>query len=416
MRHEHAACVLVALAVLAGCAAPRAEMPMVVRELGSPAGPGSGEPNLAVAPDGRVLLSWIESAGENRHVLRYASLDGSGSWSPPRTIAEGAGWFVNWADFPALAVLPDGTLFAHWLAKTGPSTYAYDVQVAWSRDDGKTWSRPVVPHRDGTRTEHGFVSMTPWSDQAMGMVWLDGRKTAGATAHAAHGEAGAEMSLVHTTLDSDGRLGAETVVDGRVCDCCQTDAVRAGDAVVVVYRDRSDKEVRDIALVRFENGRWSAPRTVADDAWEINGCPVNGPAIAASGRTIAVAWFTAAADKPTVKLAFSGDTGATFGSPIVVDDGRPLGRVDVVMLGEEAALVSWLEQGEKGAATLRVRRITKDGTLKDAATVAVSSGARSSGFPRMVRSSGQVILAWRDAADPPRVRTAVLESASAARK
>ena len=407
MRHGYTACVLVALA---GCAGPRVETPMTVRELASPAGPGSGEPNLAVAPDGRVLLSWIEPAGEDRHALRYASLDRSGSWSPPRTIAEGARWFVNWADFPALAALPDGTLFAHWLAKTGPSTYAYDVQVAGSRDDGKTWSRPVVPHRDGTQTEHGFVSMTPWSSQAMGIVWLDGRKTAGA-AHAAHGEAGAEMSLVHTTLDRDGKLGQETVVDGRVCDCCQTDMARTGDAVVDVYRDRSEKEVRDMSVVRFADGRWSPPRTLAADGWEINGCPVNGPAVAADGPKVAVAWFTAAGDKPRVKIAFSADSAASFGSPIVVDDGRPLGRVDVVLLDNDTALVSWLEQGDKGAATLRIRRIATDGSRGAAAAVAESTGARSSGFPRMARSGPKVILAWRDASDPPKVRTGVLNLA-----
>src|SRR5688572_28136732 len=212
-----------------GCARPRVETPMTVREIPAPAGPGSGEPNLAVAPDGRVLLSWIEPAGEGRHSLRFASLGTGGAWSAARTIAEGTGWFVNWADFPALAALPDGTLFAHWLAKSGPSTYAYDVQVVSSRDGGTTWSRPVVPHRDGTQTEHGFVSMTPWSDDELGMVWLDGRKTAGAT-HAEHGAGGAEMALLHTTLGSDGRLGAETVLDGRVCDCCQTDMVRAAGA------------------------------------------------------------------------------------------------------------------------------------------------------------------------------------------
>lgn len=405
MRHGRVACLLVALA---GCAAPQVDRPLVVREIASPAGPGSGEPNLAVGPDGRVLLSWIEPAGEGRHTLRFAGLDPNGSWSAPRTIAEGSGWFVNWADFPALTALPDGTLFAHWLAKSGPSTYAYDVRVASSRNGGQTWSRPVVPHRDGTQTEHGFVSMLPWSAAEIGIVWLDGRKTAGA-AHAGHGEAGAEMALVHTTMAGDGTLGAETVLDGRVCDCCQTDAAHAGNAVVVVYRDRSDKEVRDMSVVRFADGQWSPPRTLAADGWEINGCPVNGPAIAADGPQVAVAWFTAAGDKPKVKVAFSSDGGVAFGSPLVVDDGRPLGRVDVVMLDGGAALVSWLEQGEKGAAMLRIRRIASGGALSPAATVAHSTGARSSGFPRLARSGATVILAWRDASDPPKVRTGMLD-------
>lgn len=396
----------VALSSVVACARRHDHERMIVRELASPAGPGSGEPNLTVAPDGRVLLSWIENAGDKRHRLRYAARTKGKAWSEPLTIAEGAGWFVNWADFPSVAALPDGTLFAHWLARSGPGTYAYDVRVSTSRDGGSTWSSPVTPHRDGTQTEHGFVSMAPWSPREMGILWLDGRKTAGG-AHAGHGAAQTEMSLMHTTLDGDGRLGVETALDGRVCDCCQTDAAQAEGATVVVYRDRSEKEVRDTSVVRFAEGRWSAPRPLAQDGWAINGCPVNGPALAAAGAKVTVAWFTAAAEKPRVKMVFSSDAGATFGSPIVVDDGRPLGRVDVVLLTNGAALVTWLEQAEKGT-VLRVRRVAADGEHAEAVTVADSSAARSSGFPRMVHADDEVTIAWRDAADPPKVRTAVL--------
>ena len=81
---------------------------------------------------------------------------------------------------------------------------------------------------------------------------------------------------------------------------------------------------------------------------------MNGPAIAATGRNVGVAWFTAAADKPSVKIAFSTDAGAVFGQPFVVDDQRPLGRVDIVLLDDASALVSWLQQ-VGGSARVRVR-------------------------------------------------------------
>jgi hypothetical protein len=393
-----------------GCERPDTPPPasrMELQELESPAGPGSGEPSLTLGPDGRVLLTWIEPAGDKRNVLRYASRTTGAGWSPAQTIAEGTNWFVNWADFPSMAMLPDGTLYAHWLAKSGSSSYAYDVRVAISRDSGRTWSDSVVPHRDGTRTEHGFVSMTAWAPEQMGLVWLDGRKTAGGATHPGQGQTQAETSLMHSTIGRAGELGVETVLDGRVCDCCQTDSVRAEGATVVVYRDRSDKEVRDMSVVRFAEGRWSEPRPLAHDGWQIDGCPVNGPAIAASGAKVAVAWFAAANEKPVVKAVFSADSGATFGAPIVVDEGRPLGRVDVVLLDDGAALVSWLDQGEKSA-RLRVRRIPESGAPGEPLTVAESSGARSSGFPRLVKAGSEVVIAWRDAADPPKVRTAAL--------
>ena len=114
--------VFFALAACVGCTREAVHLRLIVTQLDAPAAPGSGEPNLAVAPDGRVLLSWIEPAGENQHSLRFAARSKGGAWSKPETIKSGSGWFVNWADFPSLAALPDGTLFAHWLAKSGPST------------------------------------------------------------------------------------------------------------------------------------------------------------------------------------------------------------------------------------------------------------------------------------------------------
>jgi hypothetical protein len=390
----------------AACSHRRGGERMTVQSLESPALPGSGEANLTLGPDGRVFLSWIEGSGAKGHRLRFASRAQGGGWSPPLTIAEGTDWFVNWADFPSVVSLPDGTLFAHWLAKSGASPYAYDVRITSSRDGGKTWSAAVIPHRDGTQAEHGFVSMLAWSPGEVGIVWLDGRKKP-AVARAGHDTTPEAMSLMHTTLDREGRLGSESVLDDRVCDCCQTDAVTVAGTTVVVYRDRSDKEVRDMSVVRFVDGRWTAPQTLAPDGWEINGCPVNGPAIAAAGSNVSVAWFTAAGGTPRVKVAFSADGGASFGSPVVVDEGRPLGRVDVAAFDDGAALVTWLERKEKGTA-IRARRVGREGGAGGTLTVADSDAARSSGFPRMVRSGREFTFAWRDGADPPRVRTATM--------
>jgi hypothetical protein len=390
------------LVCLLACGPTRPEPLGRIRELPTPAPPGSGEPNLTATPDGRILLSWIEPAGEKAHRLRFSARPPGGQWSEPRTIAGGGGWFVNWADFPSLRLLPDGTLFAHWLTRSGPGTYAYDVRVAASRDRGATWGPAVVPHRDGTPTEHGFVSFVPWDRDRLGVVWLDGRKTRPG-GHAA----GAEMALMHTTIGADGRLGEEVVLDGRVCDCCQTGAAPVEGGALVVYRDRSQTEVRDISVVRFAHGRWSEPRTLADDGWEIDGCPVNGPAVAARGRRVAVAWFAAPRDEPAVRVSFSADAGETWSAPFPVDDGRPIGRVDAVLLPEGDALVSWMEQTAKGV-ELRARRVGLRGGRGPAITVADSSAARSSGFPRMEAAGSEIVFAWRDPAEPPRVRTAVL--------
>lgn len=395
---------LAAATIFAACGGPGAdgESPApapAVEPAGFPAAVGSGEPNLSAA-DGRVWLSWIEPDGEG-HALRFAAREGA-AWSSPRTITRGDDWFVNWADFPSIVELPDGTLAAHWLQKTGEDTYAYGVRVARSADGGATWSEPVVPHTDGTETEHGFVTLLPWTDGSLALVWLDGRKYA----DAAPGESGAEMTLRTARLEGDG-LAGEALLDDRACDCCQTDAARAEDGPVVVYRDRSPEEVRDISIVRWTGSEWTDPAPVHDDGWVIEACPVNGPAVAARADTLAVAWFTAAEDTMRVDLARSVDGGATFGAPVRVDAGTPEGRVDLALLDGGDALVLWLERADGGAGRLLLRRVAPDGRLGEPVTVAETSYARSSGFPRMAVSGEEVVFAWTDPADPPRVRTAV---------
>ncbi len=373
----------------------------------SPAGPGSAEPNLTVGPGRRVYLSWLEPGRDSSYAFKLAVREGD-HWSAPRTIVREKNLFVNWADFPSVIALPDGRLAAHWLQRSGPGRYSYGVRVSQSSDGGATWSRPVIPHRARVETEHGFVSLWPTGGR-LGAIWLDGRKyrPTGQTAPN-------EMMLITTTIGPDNALSREVGVDDRVCDCCQTAVAIAGGAPVVVYRDRTSDEIRDIYVIRLVDGRWTTPTAVHNDGWRIAACPVNGPAIAADGDRVVVAWFTGANDTARVHVAFSDDAGQTFGPPARVDNGSPAGRVDVALQADGSALVSWLErtavpgaQGGGEGAEVRVRRVRSDGSLGQWATVARSSAARASGFPQMVATArGEVFFAWTAPGNPSAVRVA----------
>lgn len=380
-----------------------------VREIDSPAGASSGEPNLFTAPDGRVFLSWIEAVANGGHAFRFAVRAG-GKWSTPRSIIEAGNLLVNWADFPSLTMAADGSLVAHWLVKDASESHAYNINIARSTDGGKTWGRPLMPHRDNTATEHGFVSMLPLRGARVGALWLDGRqfaKAAGNDGQHGHGPSSNEMTLRWAVIDKTGVLSEEAVLDARVCDCCQTSAALTSEGPAVVYRDRSTEEVRDISIIRLVKGRWTEPRTIHTDGWRIEGCPVNGPSIAAEGKRVAVAWFTAARDSQRVNIAFSTDAGASFGQAMQVDEGSPVGRVEVQMLGDGSALVCWLERTSKGG-EIKVRRVRPDGPRDQALSVAMAGVARATGFARMTRAGEEIIFAWTDASSPSRVRIATL--------
>ena len=375
---------------------------MRVTAIDPPATASAVAPNLVVAGDA-VLATWLEptgssasaggpasagapsAAGTSRasHRLRFARLEADG-WARPVTITEGARIVASWADMPSVAMQADGVLVAHWAEQPAAAQgEGYDVVLARSVDGGATWRRIGTPHRDGAAAEHGFVSLVPDGDAVLAL-WLDGR-TPGATALRA-----ARVGAA---------LGMEQIIDERVCDCCSTAAAATPVGPVVVYRDRDADELRDLASARRAGEAWSTPRPVHADGWQIAGCPVNGPAVAAAGSELATAWYTGAG-LPRVLVAFSGDAGVTFEPPIEVDAPRgaraPLGRVDVVVDRPGEVLVSWLA-AERESGRLLVRRIARDrrrGAEFEVTTVAAS---RASGAPRMERLGDDAVLAWTDA-------------------
>jgi hypothetical protein len=365
----------------------------------TPAQANSGQPQLTVSAKG-VILSWIErSAGDA--TLKFSERTSTG-WTTAMTAASGRDWFVNWADVPSVARLDDGTLVAHWLQKSGPGTYAYDVRLSHSRDNGKTWSASFTPHHDGTRTEHGFGTLFQMPGAGLGLVWLDGRNMS----EAAHDDHGGRMTLRFGAFGKDWKQIADTELDARVCECCPTTVAITSEGPIVAYRDRGPEEVRDIYITRLENGKWSEPKPVHADGWRVPACPVNGPALSARGKQVAVAWFNAKNDQPKSFAALSSDAGRSFGVPVRLDDEASLGRVDVEILPDGSAVAAYMEFADKRA-QFRIRRVLPDGSRSAPITIAGMAGNRSSGYPRMVLHGDELLFAWTEHdGKVPLVRTA----------
>jgi hypothetical protein len=385
------------IGALAGCTAPPSAA-ITIDVLASPAMTGSAQPNLAKGLGGELVLSWLEPDSHGV-ALRFSKL-GANGWGPARSAARGGDWFVNWADFPSVVPIADSTWAAHWLVRRGPRA-AYDVAIALSFDAGDSWSEAFTPHNDGTLSEHGFVSLFPVETStgatlpgvtdggatAIGAIWLDGRNMSGA-ANA--------MTLRGAIITPAQSLTGEHLLDNKVCDCCQTDVGVGPDGPIAVYRGRTDAEIRDIYVARLIDGRWQDANPVANDGWNISGCPVNGPAVDVRGSHVAVAWFTGANDKPRVRLARSSDGARNFSAPVDVSIIRPIGRVDVVTNDEGAAIVSWLRRSTPTEAELCVREVAADGSAGPVHVVAQMTPSRPSGFPQMQRDGERLILAWTD--------------------
>lgn len=339
--------------------------------------------------ENKLFLSWVEEK-DSLTILNYDVFE-NGSWKDSEEIISGSNWFTNWADFPAIAVSSNGNILTSFLEKSAKETYTYDIKLNLYNAATNSWKKNFILHNDATKSEHGFVSIAPYSDNTFQVVWLDGRETAGKS----HG--GGQMTLRGAIVSEDGSIKEDRLLDERICDCCQTGiAVGPNDEIVASYRDRSEGEIRDISTVRWQSKEgWSKPEKIGNDNWKIAGCPVNGPSIDSYKNNFVVAWFTAANDSPKVQVAFSQDIGKTFGLPIRIDNGNALGRVDVAMISNTTAIICWMEN--KGEETLiQVMKVKNDGSIGLPVTISKTIADRASGFPQMEVMGSTIYLAWTD--------------------
>jgi len=367
-----------------GNATPLVEVKMIA----TPATDSCAEPYLFTNKNGLVYLSWTEKRGKESS-LKFSVLS-KDKWSEPITIASGKNWFVNWADYPVITSDGNKNLLAHFLEKSDTAKFTYDIKIVSSIDSGKTWSPSKILHDDNVKAEHGFVSLLPYRN-AFFASWLDGRKTATEKTDGGHSGHQGEMTLRGAILDNTGNKTDEWELDNRICDCCQTSVALTDNGPVVVYRDRSDDEVRDMSIVRYVNGQWTEPKTIYPDNWHIKACPVNGPRISAIGNDLAIAWFSMKDKKGEVKFVFSKDGGESFSKPVRINEGNTIGRVGVVMLDSATAMVSWME-----GADIKAVKVHADGTKGNSIMIAASSEKRSGGFPQITKAGNQIFFAWTD--------------------
>jgi len=348
-----------------------------------PSGKPAFGPRLTQSTTDDAILSWMERNNDGSS-LRYSAYF-EGAWQPQQIAVSDEKMFVNWADLPAVTAIGAETLLAYWLSYTADETYSYQVLTAFSDDAGANWSTPGSPHDDGTPTEHGFVSSFA-AGNGTGLIWLDGRNTP---------DAG--MTLRGATLSADGQLHDEALLDDLVCDCCQTDIAVTAAGPVAIYRNRTEDEVRDIYVARHHDGKWQAGTSISNDGWVISGCPVNGPSIAAAEKRVAVGWFTAANNKPAVKVALSTNAGKSFSKPIEISSKNAQGRVGVAMIDRNSFAISWMEAEKKGTYAIKLRSVTFDGQMGPVHIVGRTSLART--VPQLGRVADNLVLAWTDKID-----------------
>lgn len=381
---------------------------VTVQKLTTPAGDNSSFSRVFTDNKSNVYLSWVKQNPEKTMAtLFFAQLDDDGQqWQAPIQVASGNNWFNNWADFPSV-VIKDNKITGHFLQKSASGTYDYDVKLTMSADSGKTWLAPFTAHNDGVEAEHGFVSMLAQANGNTLVSWLDGRNSKKTASSDGHGHGGS-MTLRAGVFNSTGLAINRWLLDHRVCECCQTSTALTSNGPIVVYRNRSTHEVRDIFITRLVDDIWTDPVPVHIDGWKIAGCPVNGPVVRAKNQNVAVAWFTGKDQIHQVKLVISNDSGATFSSPIIIAKEQALGRVSMTLLPNKDIVVSWVKSAQENT-ELVLSRYSYKGVLLSNTSVTSLGKSRRSGFPVITSVENRVFVSWTNIEQAQKVELAQVD-------
>ncbi len=391
--------IILVCAFLAGCQSVSDRSPSLsFIPVSAPGESISRTPFLSSEKGKNLLFSWQEPIDSITTALKVSTWQNE-QWSTPSTVARGQHWFLNWADFPVVQYGPGDMVLSHFLKKSGMGTYHYDIMLMLSKDHGQNWESPFLLNTDNTRAEHGFVSMTQAGSRGVQVAWLDGRNTATGSDTTDHHGA---MSLRTALVTPEGRILEESLLDERVCDCCQTDLTSLKAGPLLVYRDRDEQEFRDIAGFRYQHGEWLA-LNLPPDHWKIDGCPVNGPQVAALDNYVAIAWFTAPEGEPKVQWIRSNDGGKNFTAAAAIHRHKPLGRVDITVLPDYSSVITWMESRDSKSYLVGCR-IDSTGEILADFEVAHLSGQRISGFPRIASKGYRVFWSWTDS-DGPSAKT-----------
>jgi hypothetical protein len=330
---------------------------------------------LARAPDGSVWLAWIESTPGGATV-RSASLNPTTlRWSAAQRVATGPRILDVDTAPPALAVARGGRVTVAWTEGSAASPETESIFLSSSTDAGLTWTAPTPLTTESKA--NSLPVLTTLADGRVLAAWLDRRG--------------------RTTGDHDTRLyarivgepaGHDVLIEARVSEKSPPALVSFPDgSALLSYRTLGDGTVRDINVVRYRLGRWENDHNLSRDEWCSPHCPASGSQLAASGGRVAAAWFTAAEDRPRLRISSSPDAGSRFLMPLSVDFGHPLGRPAVAMLHDGAIVTLWVEgessQAKGPPAGLWLRRATPDYSLDPPVLVMAESTDRLRGQPRL---------------------------------
>jgi hypothetical protein len=272
------------------------------------------------------------------------------------------------------------------------------LRLARSMDWGKSFSKSILVDSSSTATQ-SFYSMAVGPDGTLFVVWLDGRDR--------NKDRPETFSVyVARSLDHGKSFEKSHRVTLDACPCCRPAvAVGSGKDVYISWRGVFDHDVRDmlVASSRDQGISYGAGTRIAQDDWQINGCPHAGDTMTVLTGRLFVSWHTVSGGQSRLFLAWSDDHAAHFSHRVdaageVLDANHP----HFIDLGASAGL---LFQGRSpsrkeawGKLNVYFRQITAAGSLLPLQNLGHASGSAT--YPSAAYESPEhLFVAWTERND-----------------
>ena len=283
-------------------------------------------PQIAVSPAGMISLLTLYQDGENARLGFTMSHDGGDHFMPVKPLSEdGAKISAHGENNPMMAV-SSRAVYAFWEQSQAEGTR--DLVVGRSLNEGQAFEKPVRVNDNKTPSFHGFASIAAGKNGEVYVVWLDGRETP-------ESPGTFDIYLARST-DRGATFGQNIRVARSACPCCRPYVTVGNNGeVFIAWRKVFPVSVRDMVVSVSKDGGQTFPQAtrVAEDGWEIHGCPESGASLMVVKGRLYVAWMTGGSDnRPRLRLTWSDDGGAHFhaaldASPGIQDPNHPfLGR------------------------------------------------------------------------------------------
>lgn len=343
--------------------------------------------SAAFAADGTLWVVW--EAGQK--IRLASSSDLGGTFSGAVTIFESNATPLDSGPDarPKIALGSDATI--HIAFATRDEKFNGLVQLSHSADGGKTFSKPA-PVTNASPSQR-FETMALTSSGRLAVAWID-KRNAAAAKKAGQRYSGAALALAVGEPGSTG-IGPTRIVRDQTCECCRIAMAetKAGE-LAVVFRNIFEGGARDHAILDCrEDGTAGELHRVSDDNWQTDACPHHGPSLAIGPDGARhVVWYTAGKNRKGVFYAASKDNGTSFSAPLALGaSGKQISRPYVAATAKSIHL-AWKEfDGERTA----IRSMTsRDGgsTWTPAATIAETAG--DSDHPLLVTHQDRAYLSW----------------------